>query len=59
MSDRQYSNAGQYFCPTCINMNPLDLRNLDVCRECIAGNKYTRFNNPWDDSFVKRVIPKE
>lgn len=59
MSNRQYSNAGQYPCPTCRNMNPLDSRDLSVCKECVGGNKYLRFDNPWDDSFIKRVIPKE
>lgn len=59
MSKREYSNAGKYPCPTCNHMNPLNFRDLNVCRECVAGDKYLRFNNPWDDSFIKRVIPKE
>ena len=59
MSKREYSNAGKYPCPTCNHMNPIANRDLDICMNCMGGDKYSRFINPWDDSSVKRIIPKE
>ena len=59
MSKREYSNAGKYPCPTCNHMNPISNRDLDTCMACMGGDKYSRFNNPWEDSSVKRIIPKE
>lgn len=49
----------KYPCPSCNHMNPIANRDLDICMNCMGGDKYSRFINPWDDSSIKRIIPKE